>query len=94
MKTEFLFYKPLKANARTGAIFDIINIYFQSHNIESKKLFFCPTDGAPAMMRKKTRVIILANNMAPDMIGNHCLLTDKCYHRRQCQRNRQQSPIK
>ena len=74
MKTEFLFCKPLKTTARADDIFDIINIYFQSHNIDWKKLVFCTTDGAPAMMGKKTGVITRAKNMSPDMIGNHCWL--------------------
>ena len=74
MKTEFLFCKPLKTTATADDIFDIINVYFQSHNIDWKKLVFCTTDGAPAMMGKKTGVIIRVKNMAPDMIGNHCWL--------------------
>ena len=74
MKTEFLFCKPLKTTARADDIFDIINIYFQSHNIDWKKLVFCTTDRAPSIMGKNTGVITRAKNMSPDMIGNHCWL--------------------
>ena len=57
MNTEFLFCKPLKTTCKAEDIHDIISNYFRVHKIDWNTLVSCTTDGAPAMMGKKTGVI-------------------------------------
>ena len=75
-KTEFLFCKPLQTTAKAEDIFDIINDYFCANEIDWSHLTFCTTDGAPAMMGKRTGGLTQIKRVAPTCMGNHC-----CLHR-------------
>ena len=76
MNTEFLFCKPLKTTCKAEDIYELISDYFHIHKIDWNTLVSCTTDGAPAMMGKKTGVIKRLKCVAPQLIGNHC-----CLHR-------------
>ena len=75
LNTEFLFCKQLKQLAKLK-YFNIISNYFQVHKIQWKSLVSCITNGAPAMMGKKSGVIKRLKSVSPQLIGNHC-----CHHR-------------
>ena len=54
INTKLLFCKPLKTTCKAEDIYDIISNYFQVHKMDWNTLVSCTTDGAPAMMGKKT----------------------------------------
>ena len=76
MNIEFLFCKPLKTTCKAEDIYEILYNYFHVHKIDWDTLVSYTTDGAPAMMGKKTGVIKRLKCVAPQLIGNHC-----CLHR-------------
>ena len=54
MKEEFLFCSPLKATTKAKDIMNIVNHFMEENGIEWAKLGSLCTDGAPAMMGKKS----------------------------------------
>ena len=59
---------------KTEDIFRKVDEYLQKHDISWDKLSSCTTDGAPAMMGKRTGLLVRMKELSPHMIGNHCYL--------------------
>ena len=74
VKEEFLFCSPLKATTKAKDIMNIVNHFMEENGIEWAKLGSLCTDGAPAMLGKKSGFVALVKEKCPDVIVTHCVL--------------------
>ena len=74
VKEGFLFCSPLKATTKSEDIMNIVNHFMEENGIEWEKLGSLCTDGAPAMMGKRSGFVALVKKKCPDDIVTHCVL--------------------
>uniref|UniRef100_UPI00358EC2D2 protein FAM200C-like n=1 Tax=Myxine glutinosa TaxID=7769 RepID=UPI00358EC2D2 len=74
VKEEFLFCSPLKTTTKSVDIMNIVNNFMEENGIEWTKLGSLCTDGAPAMMGKRSGFVALVKDKCPDVIVTHCVL--------------------
>uniref|UniRef100_UPI00358FFEDB protein FAM200C-like n=1 Tax=Myxine glutinosa TaxID=7769 RepID=UPI00358FFEDB len=74
VKKEFLFCSPLKTTTKSVDIMNIMNHFMEENGIEWTKLGSLCTDGAPAMMGKRSGFVALVKDKCPDVIVTHCVL--------------------
>ena len=77
IKEEFLFCEPLLDTAKASNVFKMLNEIFVKQNFYWKKklgwMYRC-MDGAPAMLKNKSRFAALVKNEAPNVTVTHCML--------------------
>lgn len=76
IEENFLFCRPLHSNATAGAIFDILNDFMISNDIDWTKCVGLSTDGARAMLGRHSGVVKRVRDVAPLLTHVHC-----CIHR-------------
>ncbi|KAL1276972.1 hypothetical protein QQF64_023645 [Cirrhinus molitorella] len=76
IEENFLFCRPLRSNATAEAIFDILNDFMISNNINWTKCIGLSTDGARAMLGRHSGVVKRVRDVAPLLTHVHC-----CIHR-------------
>ena len=80
VKEEFLFCSPLKATTKSEDIMNTMNNFMEENDIEWTNLVSLCTDGAPAMMGKRSGFIALVKNRCPDVIVTHFVLHRHALH--------------
>ena len=55
-------------------IFNIADKFFKKNNLECSKLVGCTTDGAPAMLGRKSGFQSYTKAVLPEIIFTHCLI--------------------
>ena len=73
VKEEFLFCS-LKTTTKAKDIMNIVNHFMEENGIKWAKLGSLCTDGAQAMMEKKSGFVALVKEKCPDIIVTHCVL--------------------
>lgn len=76
IEENFLFCRPLHSNATAEAIFDILNDFIISNDINWTKCVGLSTDGARAMLGRHSVVVKRVRDVAPLLTHVHC-----CIHR-------------
>uniref|UniRef100_UPI00358ECE95 protein FAM200C-like n=1 Tax=Myxine glutinosa TaxID=7769 RepID=UPI00358ECE95 len=74
VKEEFLFCSPLKTTTKSVDIMNVVNHFMEENGIEWTKLGSLCTDGAPAIMGKRSGFVALVKDKCPDVIVTHCVL--------------------
>ena len=74
VEEELLFCSPLKATTKLEDIMNIVNHFMEENGIEWAKIGSLCTDGAPAMIGKRSRFVALVKEKCPDVIVTHCVL--------------------
>ena len=76
MKTDFLFAESLSTTTTSSDIFNTVKAYFDRNGLTLDNLKYCTTDGAAAMVGRKSGFIQLLREVVPSCKAIHC-----CLHR-------------
>ena len=74
IKDEFLLCEQLKQTTRAVDIMSTVNEFFDSNGISWDLVGSICTDGAPAMLGKKSGFTALVKKINPNVITSHCIL--------------------
>ena len=74
VKDEFLFCEPLQTTTKADDVFGLLANFFEKHQIKWEKIRSVCTDGAPAMIGKRSGFAALLKKKVPDIIVKHCFL--------------------
>ena len=70
----FLLCKPLQTTTKADDVLRLVADFFEKHEIKWEKLRSVCTDGAPAMIGKRSGFGALLKKKVPDIIVKHCFL--------------------
>uniref|UniRef100_UPI003590248B protein FAM200C-like n=1 Tax=Myxine glutinosa TaxID=7769 RepID=UPI003590248B len=74
LKEEFLLCKRLKTTTKGADVFKLIELFFDRHELTWDLVGSICTDGAPAMIGKKSGFVALVKENAPHVLTTHCVL--------------------
>ncbi len=74
IKEEFLFCERLETTTKEVDIFKLIQSFFDHHELSWDLIGSICTDGAPAMIGKKSGFIAMVKEKAPHVLTTHCVL--------------------
>lgn len=74
IKTEFLFCERLKTTTKADDVFRLIQLLFDRHEIAWDFIGSICTDGARAVIDKKSGFVALVKEKAKHMLNTHCVL--------------------
>ena len=74
VKTELLMSKEVSGTTKGKDIFNIVDEFFKKNDLEWSKLFDCTTDGAPAMLGRKSAFQSYVKAVLPEIIFTHCFI--------------------
>ena len=74
VKTELLMSKEVSDTTKGKDIFNIVDEFFKKNDLEWSKLVGCTTDGAPAMLRRKSGFQSYVKADSPEIIFTHCFI--------------------
>ena len=73
-REEFLFCSPLELTTKATDILEKVSSFFESENLLWDNINGCCTDGAPAMLGKKSGFQVCVKKRAPKVRGIHCMI--------------------
>ena len=71
---ELLFAKSLVTDTRGESIFEVVQSFFEHHNIPLSNIIACSTDGAPSMIGCYRGFIALLKKAVPSVFSIHCVI--------------------
>jgi hypothetical protein len=71
---QFLFCKPLPETSKGQDILDVVNSYFNSHDLSWKSCISICMGGAPSMLGSLKGFVTLAKQKNPGIVFTHCFL--------------------
>ena len=71
---ELLFAKSLVTDTRGESIFEVVQSFFEHHNIPLSNIIACSTDGAPSMIGCYRGFIALLKKAVPSVFFIHCVI--------------------
>ena len=71
VKTELLMSKEVFGTTKGKDIFNIVDEFFKKNDLEWSKLVGCTTDGAPAMLGRKSGFQSYVKAVSPEIIFTH-----------------------
>ena len=71
VKNEMLMSKEVSGITKSKDIFSIMDEFFQKNELEWSKLAACTTNGAPAMLGRKSRFQSYTKAVSPEIIFTH-----------------------
>ena len=71
---ELLFAKSLVTDTRGESIFEVVQSFFEHHNIALSNIIACSTDGAPSMIDCYRGLIALLKKAVPSVFSIHCVI--------------------
>lgn len=74
IRQEFLFCKPLEMRTRAVDVFNKVQGFFEEHDLDLTKIGAICTDGAPAMLGRKSGFAALVKEIIPDLEVHHCFI--------------------
>ncbi|XP_040294297.1 protein ZBED8-like [Bufo bufo] len=74
IKEEFLFYKPLTTTTKAADVKKLVDDFFKDNNLSWDMVSAVCSDGAPAMLGRKSGFGALVKADAPHIIVTHCIL--------------------
>ena len=74
IKDEFLFCEPLQTTMKADDVMRLVADFFENYQIKWEKLRSVCTDGAPAMIAKRSGLAAVLKKKVPDIIVKHCSL--------------------
>ena len=74
IKDKFLFCGPSQTRTKANDALRLASDFFEKHQINQEKLRSVCTDGASAMIGKKSGFAVLLKTKVPDIIVKHCFL--------------------
>ena len=74
VKEEFLMNAALEATTKGDNIFQMVNSFFKQHGLKWENLRGCTTDGAPAMLGRKSGFRARVMEVAPQVKFLHCMI--------------------
>lgn len=74
MKEEYLFSEPLTTTARGEDVFKLLEAFVMKHEISWGRLAGLCTDGAPAMIGRKSGFKAFVKEVAPQASFTHCII--------------------
>ena len=74
VKTELLMSKEVFGTTKGKDIFIILDEFFKKNYLEWSKLVGCTTDGAPAMLGRKSGFQSYVKAVSPKIIFTHCFI--------------------
>ncbi|XP_039264593.2 protein FAM200C-like [Styela clava] len=74
IKEEFLFCHELASTTTSSDIMEKLKIFFESANLEWKRVCGVCTDGAPAMLGPRSGFQKKVKELAPEAKGTHCVI--------------------
>ena len=66
--------KEVPGTTKGKDIFNIVDEFFKKNDLEWSKLVGCATDGAPAMLGRKSRSQSYVKAVSPEIIFTHCFI--------------------
>ena len=67
--------KKVPGTTKGKDIFNIVDEFFKKNDLEWSKLVGCATDGAPAMLGRKSRSQSYVKAVSPEIIFTHCFIS-------------------
>ena len=74
IKTELLMSKEVSGITKGKDIFNIVDEFFKKNDLEWSKLIGCTTEGAPAMLGRKSGFQSYVKAISPEIIFTHCFI--------------------
>jgi len=74
IKEEFLFCERLETTTKAVDVFRLIQSFFGRHELAWDLIGSICTDGAPAMIGKKSGFVAMVKEKAPHVLTTHCVL--------------------
>ena len=74
VKTELLMSKEVSGTTKGKDTFNIVDEFFKKNDLEWSKLVGCTTDGAPAMLGRKSGFQSYVKAVLPKIIFTHCFI--------------------
>lgn len=74
IKEEFLMNAALEATTKGEDIFQVVDSFFKKHGLKWENLRGCTTDGAPAMLGRKSGFRARVMEVAPHVTFMHCMI--------------------
>ena len=74
VKEEFLMNAALEATTKGDDIFQMVNSFFKQYGLKWENLRGCTTDGAPAMLGRKSGFRARVMEIAPHVKFLHCMI--------------------
>ena len=74
VKTELLMSKEVSGTTKNKDILNIVDEFFEKIDLEWSKLVGCTTDGAPAMLGRKSGFQSYTKAVSPEIIFTHCFI--------------------
>ena len=74
VKTELLINKEVSGTTKGKDISNIVDEFFKKNDLEWSKLVGCTTDGAPAMLGRKSGFWSYLKAVSPKIIFTHCFI--------------------
>lgn len=71
---EILFSKNLETTTKAVDIFSVLQAFLEANSLPWEKVIGICTDGAQAMIGRKSGFIELAKKKNPEIIGSHCII--------------------
>ena len=74
VKTELLMSEEVSGTTKDKDIFNIVDEFLKKNGSEWSKLVGCTTDGAPAMLGRKSGFQSYIKDVLPEIIFTHCFI--------------------
>lgn len=74
IKEEFLMNAALEATTKGDDIFQMVDSFFKQHGLKWENLRGCTTDGAPAMLGRRSGFRARVMEVAPHVTFMHCMI--------------------
>ena len=74
VKTELLTSKEVTGTTKGKDIFNFVDEFFKKNDLEWSKLVGCTSDGAPAMLGRKSGFQSYVKAVSPQIIFTHCFI--------------------
>ncbi|XP_076030406.1 protein FAM200C-like [Oratosquilla oratoria] len=74
IKEEFLFCERLETTTKADDVFRLVQLFFDCHELSWDLIGSICTDGAPAMIGKKSGFVAMVKEKAPHVLTTHCVL--------------------
>ena len=74
VKTELMLTRDLAATTKGKDVFNALADFFKNNELDWSMLVGCTTDGAPAMLGRKSRFQVYGKNVAANATFVHCFV--------------------
>ena len=74
IRSELLLSNEMRTTTKGEDVFELVDNFFKKNGLQWSKLVGCTTDGAPAMLGRKSGFQARVKAMSPSVISVHCFI--------------------